>query len=329
MILADKIVELRKKNGWSQEELAEMREVSRQSISKWESAQSMPDMNRILKMSRLFGVSTDYLLKDDIETLADDANPIDGPDYDAARAVSMEEASGFLAYREFASGRIALGVMLCVLSPVLLIVLSGLQDAGKLQIRENTALGLGLVALLLLIGAAVALFITTGLKGQRYEYLQKEKLDTAYGVDGMVKERRERYRSTFTSHLVVGIVLCVLSAVPIFAAMIFFGETGAAYAVAVAVLLCLVAVGCLLIVKCCMIWGSYQVLLQEGDYSPARKAENQRFEPIAAIYWGSVTAIFLAASFITSAWDKTWIIWPVAGVTYGVVLGILRMKKKA
>ena len=66
MILADKIIDLRKKNGWSQEELAEQLGVSRQSISKWESAQSVPDMNRILAMSRLFGVSTDYLLKDEL-----------------------------------------------------------------------------------------------------------------------------------------------------------------------------------------------------------------------------------------------------------------------
>ena len=68
MILADKIIELRKKSGWSQEELAEKMDVSRQSISKWEGAQSMPDMNRILRMSELFGVSTDYLLKDELES---------------------------------------------------------------------------------------------------------------------------------------------------------------------------------------------------------------------------------------------------------------------
>ena len=63
MILADKIMELRKKNGWSQEELAEILNVSRQSISKWESAQSMPTMDKIVQMSEVFGVSTDFLLK--------------------------------------------------------------------------------------------------------------------------------------------------------------------------------------------------------------------------------------------------------------------------
>ena len=66
MILADKIIYLRKKCGWSQEELAERMNVSRQSISKWEGAQSVPDLDKILKMCQVFGVSTDYLLKEEI-----------------------------------------------------------------------------------------------------------------------------------------------------------------------------------------------------------------------------------------------------------------------
>ena len=51
MILADKIIENRKKNGWSQEELADMLDVSRQSVSKWESAQAIPDMKKIRRSS--------------------------------------------------------------------------------------------------------------------------------------------------------------------------------------------------------------------------------------------------------------------------------------
>ena len=67
MILADKIITLRKKAGWSQEELAQKLDVSRQSVSKWEGAQSIPDISKILQMSRLFGVTTDFLLKDELE----------------------------------------------------------------------------------------------------------------------------------------------------------------------------------------------------------------------------------------------------------------------
>ena len=67
MILAEKIMEERKKNGWSQEELAEKLSVSRQAVSKWESAQSIPDLQRVIQLSEIFGVSTDYLLKDECE----------------------------------------------------------------------------------------------------------------------------------------------------------------------------------------------------------------------------------------------------------------------
>lgn len=67
MILADKIAEERKRNGWSQEELAEQLGVSRQAVSKWESAGSVPDLQKVIQLAELFGVSTDYLLKDEME----------------------------------------------------------------------------------------------------------------------------------------------------------------------------------------------------------------------------------------------------------------------
>ena len=65
MKLSDKIVGLRKSNGMSQEDLAEKLDVSRQAISRWESGAAMPDANNILQLSKLFDVTTDYLLNDD------------------------------------------------------------------------------------------------------------------------------------------------------------------------------------------------------------------------------------------------------------------------
>ena len=68
MKLSDKIIKLRKTNGWSQEELAEKLDVSRQAISRWESAAAQPDATNILKLSKLFGVTTDYLLNEEYES---------------------------------------------------------------------------------------------------------------------------------------------------------------------------------------------------------------------------------------------------------------------
>ena len=166
MIFADKLIELRKKNGWSQEELAEKLDVSRQSVSKWEGAQSVPDMGRILRLSELFGVSTDYLLKDELETVEPAA--LEVPE-SAARVVTMEEANAFLALRERNARFVALGVMMCILSPVLLILLSGLTESGKSRLTETSATGLGLMALFLLIAGAVALFVISGIRSARFD----------------------------------------------------------------------------------------------------------------------------------------------------------------
>ena len=89
MILADKITALRKKAGWSQEELAEQLGVTRQSVSKWEGAQSVPDMDKVVQMSRLFGVTTDFLLKDELSE--EEPAPEGGVIHSAMQALLEEE----------------------------------------------------------------------------------------------------------------------------------------------------------------------------------------------------------------------------------------------
>ena len=316
MILADKIIDLRKKNGWSQEELAERLAVSRQSISKWESAQSIPDKGKVIRLSELFSVSTDYLLKDDMG--APEALAVSDSD-SIARPVSMEEAAAFLRVKARNAGQVALGVLLCVLSPIVLIVLGGAQECGRVSLTENQVGGLGLIALMLLIGGAVALFVLSGLRISRYEYMEREPLDTLYGVSGMVNERREQFRSVYTRQLTAGIVLCVLAVVPIGISLLFGGEDEFNQVIATGIMLALIAFGVMLIVRAAIVWGSFQILLEEGDYSREAKEDQREHSTLGTIYWMSVTAIYLAWSFYTNAWHRTWIIWPVAGVAYGAV----------
>lgn len=118
MILADKIISLRKKAGWSQEELAAQLNVTRQSVSKWEGAQSVPDMDKVVQMSRLFGVTTDFLLKDELET--EEYGEISS--VPPLRRVSMPEAATYLDLRKAAAPKMALATFLCIISPSPLIM---------------------------------------------------------------------------------------------------------------------------------------------------------------------------------------------------------------
>ena len=324
MILADKIIDLRKKAGWSQEELSDKLGVSRQSVSKWEGAQSIPDMNKILQLSTLFGVSTDYLLKDNLE--APEPQPAtEEAGGEGATFVSMEEANAFLTYKAESAPRIALGVLLCILSPITLILLSGAQESGRLALTEMQAAMIGLIVLLFMVAGAVLLFVLTGMKGDKFEYLEKDALDTAYGVSGMVKERMQQEESEHSRRIAIGVVLCVLAAIPLFALLLWRGEDEFYGCLGVSAILVLAAIGVHLLVKASVPWGGYQILLEQGDYTRARKRNTRRY---GGIYWSIVTAAYLAVSFITRRWDMTWIIWPVAAVLFGVVGEIGKFREK-
>ena len=328
MILADKIMNLRKKNGWSQEDLAGMLGVSRQSVSKWESAQSMPDLNRILQMAELFGVSTDFLLKEEMEESGFSEPFLNGistmPEDGAARAVSLEEASTYLKLIDSVADRIAAGVFLCIISPVVLLVLGAASEAGLIRLTENQAGGIGLGVLLLLIAAAVAVFILNGMKTDPYDFLEKEPIDTEYGVDGMVREKMGRYQDAHHLSVVLGVVLCILAVIPVTVAMSMEGSDFACVC-SVGFLLLLVAAGTFLLVRTGMRWEAMQKLLEEGDYTREHKEESARNAPFFTIYWLSAVGLYLLLSFLTRAWDRTWIVWPVAGVMFGVLAALLRI----
>lgn len=332
MILADKIMDLRKRNGWSQEELANQIGVSRQAVSKWESAASVPDLNRIIKMSEVFDVSTDYLLKDAIEKIELNDEMGDFPEsksYSYAeepiRSISMEEANCYLEMVKMTAGKIAFGVLLCILSPVLLILLGGLSDAeGGYMISETIAAGVGMTALLLFVAAAVAIFVFYGRQMEAYEFLEKEVIELEYGVSGMVEKQKSKYEGTHGRLLVLGVVLCILSAIPLMV-LGAIDEDGMAAVIGLDFCIVLVAVGVFMIVRTCILYGSFQCLLEEGDYTREKKLENKRNDILNTIYWCTVTAIYLGWSFLTMDWERTWIVWPVAGVFYGVVIALGRI----
>lgn len=322
MILADKIIDLRKKNGWSQEELAERLNVSRQSVSKWESGMSIPDLNKIIAMSELFGVSTDYLVKDtlDAPTPSESASTDDPCD---ARPVSAEEANRYLETVERASRRIALGVMLCILSPILLIVLGGLSDAdvmaGAPLLGEGAAAAIGLMVLLMMIAYAVTLFITWGMRLEEFSYLEKERIAPAYGVQGIVEKKMTEHAPRFTAHITVGVVMCIFSPLP----LLILGATGAAEMVlvgSIGFLLAVCAVAVYIMVRACYIRGSYQRLLQTGDYTPEKKQrDGGAGEAIQSAYWCLMTGVYLLWSFLSGDWHITWILWLFAAAGSGLI----------
>lgn len=320
MILADKIINLRKKNAWSQEELAEKLGVSRQSISKYEGAQSIPDMDKILKLSKIFGVTTDYLIKDEIE----DLEFLD-EEYEESktRKVSMEMASDYLSLKEISAKNLALGVSLCIISPILLIIFSQAYESLLLSVTENVVVGISLTVLFLFVIAAVGIFVREGMLLKKYEFIESEAIDTDYGVDGMARDRMEKFHDSFVKNNIIGVLLIVASVIPIFLGMIFSAKD-MVIAIAMGFLLALVAIGVNFLLRANIYMNGMKALLEEEDFTRENKELKKKTEPFITAYWILIVAIYLGYSLVTNKWDRSWIIWPVAGVSYVLYYLILK-----
>ena len=314
MILADKIIELRKQNGWSQEELAEKMNVSRQSVSKWEGAQSVPDLDKILQLSQIFGVSTDYLLKDQYD--ADRQMP-DVYQPESGRRIDLEEANEFIDQSIIASVKNAVAVVLCILSPALLIFLAGMFEESEI------AAGIGVIVLLVMVAVAVMMFIMTGNQMSRYQYIEQEDIVLSYGVESMAEDKLKKGLGSYGIIQSIGVALCILSPVPLLAAA-FANAGDAVLCGMVSLLLVIVAVAVFLFIVSSGERTACKKLLQQDDYTRKNKHINKKMEMVGSIYWSIATAIYLGWSFYTMDWHMTWIVWPVAGVLYAPVAAITR-----
>lgn len=321
MILADKIIKLRKQNGWSQEELAEQLGISRQSVSKWENGTSIPDLDKIIRMSGLFGVSTDYLLKDEIEELTQEES-VEICEEQSARVISLDEANDFMELTRKTAHKMALAVSLCILSPICLILLCGMAEYSEGLITEDMAGGIGVAVLLIIVAVGVAVLILEGMKLSKYEYIEKEVITLAYGVQGIVEKKKEDFEQTYRTCIAMGTVICIIGVVPL---MIAAGINAGDFVCIVCtdILLFLIACGVYFFVWSCSIQGSYEKLLQQGDYTPEKKVIRQRTGFLTGVYWCIIVAIYLMISFRSSSWRTSWVIWPVAGVLYAAFAGIL------
>ena len=280
-------------------------------------------MKKIILMSELFGVSTDYLLRDDIETASEpEVKPVDNGLEETVRSVSMEEANAFLDHNEKAAVTVSTGVMMCILSPVILILMAGLAETGSISLSEEAAGIGGTIILLIIVACAVGMFLMTMLRGKQYDYLEEVSIDTEYGVSGMAKERRSRYSETHARLLITGVMLCVVAVIPLLFLQLsrYSNNTDMLPVIGVDILLIMVAVVVKLIVLTCVRKAGYDKLLEEGDYTRLDKKAS-RFD---GIYWMIALAVYLIWSFTNMRWDITWIVWPAAGVLYAAFHEIMK-----
>ena len=354
MSLSEKILMLRKQKGWSQEELAEQLGVSRQSVSKWESGTSLPDLNRILDLSQLFSVSTDFLLKEE-ETMEEETEPPD-PEQELFsgektgneteeqvlegewvapeemedengkyyRRVSFSEALDYLEQMGEYGRQLGRGVMLCIFAPAALVgsVAAGSVAMGNSVRAENIAGGIGTVLLLLLIAWAIVIFIGSASKIEKYQYLSKKHYILEPGVAEAVQEEKEAFEDVYRKSVMVGVCMCIVSVVPVLLAGISDSKE-VLVLMGVVLMFLIVGVGVHLIVSATVIREAQETLLKRGmteeeaaERIIKKKKKKGGLKKYEDSYWILITLIYLVSSFATMKWWGTWIIFVAAAAVW-------------
>lgn len=242
--------------------------------------------------------------------------------------VTLDEAQGFAEAHRSTRFRLAAAVALFVISPVVLIVLPTAAQSGVVALSENVATIIGMVVFFVLIAGGVLTLIGISREFAPYHRIRERRFSFDPAVTAWAEELAQQHERRRIGALQVAVLCWVLSPTPVvLLALLTEGEprSGLWSVVGVAGTLVLVAIGLLTLLPAAWAHSAAAALGRASGAQPARvsgdadESERSLVGVIAAFYWPLTVAIFLAWSFIGNAWDRSWIIWPIAGVLFGAL----------
>lgn len=245
--------------------------------------------------------------------------------------LTKDQVNQFLTARKKAATLTATGVLLCILSSAPLLALISLARLSPATPPLEIMAPLGVIILLIIVAIGVAFFIAANRHIKIYEKLEYEDCSLDTELTKQVQTQKEQYASTYTAMTIAATVLCITSAIPILcgaflAPQLSGNQIDSLMTGLVAITLILIAIGVFFFVKGNTIEDGYNILLQIKDYTPQNKVGRKKMRKYATIYWLVMTAIYLGYSFITENWNHSWIIWPIAGITYGILEKIFSLR---
>ncbi|TDE94236.1 hypothetical protein EXU48_12445 [Occultella glacieicola] len=230
---------------------------------------------------------------------------------DAPIDLSHGEAERYLAVRRRGAWLVSGGVLVILLGIAQLVLFS--DGAG------SDPHPLSLVAFFVAIAGAVAGFIVAGASMSRYDRLKDKELRLEPQVAAAYREQREREQTSFVVKIAAGVAVIILSVAIPATLDTMYPDSEPVTNLAVAAMLVAIGLAVALLIEAGLRRGALDRLTAEGDYAPEKRASNSLTGRIAGPYWIVAAAVFLAWSFIGNAWDRSWLVWPVAGVLFAAV----------
>lgn len=208
MTLGQKLKALLKDNDMTQEDLAERLEVSRQAVGKWVNDKGIPEVGKIVQISNLFGVSIDYLLKEDSD---EKGVPEEKAISDSGYYVSQEMLDGYLSYSKQNVKQITGGISLFILSNVF-------------DCFERSSMIMSFLYWLTMI-AGISIIVWHFFQTKQYQKIKNERLSFDEKVFGEFKKQREHRRKKYAVMIIAGVVILLASSETEHLFMIYLGQT--------------------------------------------------------------------------------------------------------
>ena len=290
MSLAENLQYLRAREGVTQEQLAERLDVSRQSVSKWESAASYPEMDTLLKLCDMFQVDMDTLLRGSVE-----------------KSLS-EDTAGYDRFMTLYARKIAGGVSAIVGSVALWSFLSALGLSEML----------GTAMLLLVIAAAAVVFIASGMEEEHFR--KKHPVIP----DFYTEPQKERFHRRYIWYIAGGVGAILLGVVVMVLAFTVLPEREPYESYIGAAFLAVVACAVYFLIYGGMLEDKYNIAKYNRQNNPTPEDKSRRRATTAcSVIMILATAVFLFAGLAYYKWNWAAIIYPVGGVLCGAAWMLL------
>ena len=298
MAFSNNLQYIRAQAGVTQEQLAEQLEVSRQSVSKWESGASFPEMDTLLRICDLYDVNMDTLLRGSVEE---------------------SRVSDSARYNDFMnrfSLRMALSISAIIAGVALMVFLKSLIPSGSSEI-------LAVALFMLIVTISVVVIVASGIQ---YDNFRKKH---PIIQDFYTEEEKDAFHQKFVWYIAGGVGAILFGVVLLIGVFAFLPEKEPYESIAAAVFMLLIAGAVFSFVYGGMQEDKYKIWKYNRDNHPDPEAK-KKLDMIGTVC-GAVmlvaTAIYVGLGFTRNAWGTAWWIFPVGGILCGVVSVVLNPYK--
>ena len=290
MSFGEKLQQLRKEKGLSQEDLAHQLNVSRQAVSKWESQNGYPEIEKMILISDLFQVSLDYLMKEDYEEHENET-------ISSFRLMTQQNIKDYLHFKK----SFALGISCSVLLMIIGLFIAVLCADTSYQ-------SIGVFGFLIMVGIGVFFIIMTTLLKESKFKIEREEIKIAFNDLQNLQEQYQHFHKYFTLAIAGGVLLIIVS----LACIALLHETYSQYEniLGAQFLLC-IGIAVFLFIYFGIRKDAYQFLIHNKAYIKAKKKE-QQIENIYAFTMPLAAILYMIMGFTQNWWHPGWVIFPLA-----------------